>query len=388
MAKRSNGEGNISPRRQDGKVVRWQVSFPTGLRKDNGKPEIIYRYAPTQKEATEILRQLQTEKSMGISQSKGMVKTGEWVTKWIEEHKAPKLASSTMTSYRNNARLHIIPAIGEIPLRELESYHIQRMLERAGGSCSKFIKIYNIIHGALEKAVDLGMIAKNPCKGVAFPKDDKKDMRVFSLEEQKAFIQALEGEYYRPLFLAYLYTGMRLGEGLPLLWSDIDLEMQTIRINKKAIIRHDFSTHTAKAEVQNTCKTKSSKRTIAITPGLVKILTEHKAKLMEKAAALGVEWSEDSLAFPNTRGNMPYCRNVQSSFEKIVARAGLEKATMHCLRHTYATRCFENDMELKIISKQLGHASVKTTADIYVHCLKDKTIKEIDKLARLDDMIA
>lgn len=73
MAKRANGEGNIR-KRKDGK---WLVTFPSGLYKDNGKREYIYRYAATQAEAAEILRQLQAEKGMGVSQSRAAVKTGE-----------------------------------------------------------------------------------------------------------------------------------------------------------------------------------------------------------------------------------------------------------------------------------------------------------------------
>lgn len=80
MSKRCNGEGSIR-KRTDG---RWLVTFPTGLYKDNGKREYIYRYAATQAEAAEILRQLQAERGMGISSSKANIKTGEWIDKWID----------------------------------------------------------------------------------------------------------------------------------------------------------------------------------------------------------------------------------------------------------------------------------------------------------------
>lgn len=187
MAKRANGEGNIR-KRKDGK---WLVTFPTGIYKEDGKREYVYKYCATQAEAAEKLRELQMEKAMGVCQGKSAVKTGAWIDTWIEKHKSPKLAPATLTSYRNNARIHIKPYVGEIPLRELSTYHIQRMLDGIGGSLSTFIKNYNIIHGALEKAVELGMIPRNPCKGVAFPKDDKRKMRVLTKEEQKRFIMAL-----------------------------------------------------------------------------------------------------------------------------------------------------------------------------------------------------
>lgn len=251
-------------------------------------------------------------------------------------------------------------------MRELSTYHIQRCLDAIGGSCSTFTKNQNIIHGALEKAVELGMIVRNPCKGVAFPKDDKEDMRVLSKEEQQKFIEKLDGEYYRPMFLMYLYSGLRIGEGIPLTWEDIDLEKRIIRVNKKAIVCHDYASHSAKQVVQDFCKTKSSKREVVITAGLVRVLKVHKEEI----------------------GNIVYNRNLQDSLNKIFARAGIEGATMHTLRHTYATRCFEAGVDIKAISEQLGHAEVKTTYNIYVHLLKDTKEREIDKLQGIDKLLA
>ena len=206
---------------------------------------------------------------MGVNPAKGDIKTGVWIETWIEKHKAPHLASATLTSYRNNFRIHINPVIGNIPLKTLSTYHIQQALDRIGGSASTFIKNYHVIHGALEKAVELGMIVRNPCKGVAFPKDDKEEVWALSKEEQQRLIEALDGEFYEPMLLTYLYTGLRMGEGIPLTWRDIDLQGRTIEVNKKAIVIHDYSKHQARQVVQDYCKTKSSKRKIVITTGLV-----------------------------------------------------------------------------------------------------------------------
>ena len=385
MSKRANGEGSIR-KRKDGK---WLVTFPTGLYTDKGKREYVYKYTETQAEAAEILRQLQAEKGMGVSQSKAAVKTGEWMEKWIESKaKGQKpIKPSTLTSYRNNFRLHIKPYIGEIPLKKLTTYHIQRCLDAIGGSCSTFVKNYNVIHGSLEKAVDLGMIVRNPCKGVTFPENDTEEMRVLTRTEQQRFIEQLDGEYYRPMLLMYLYSGLRLGEGIPLTWDDIDLEKRTIRVCKKAIVCHDYANHSAPQVVQDFCKTKSSKRRVVITAGLVEVLKEHKKEMMERSKQMGEEWSESNLVFLNTRGNIVYSRNLQESLYKIFARAGIEGATMHTLRHTYATRCFEAGVDIKAVSEQLGHKNVKTTYNIYVHLLEDTKEKEIDKLDGIDKLL-
>lgn len=384
MAKRANGEGSIR-KRQDGKFL---VTFPTGRYLASGKKEYLYFYFNSQAEAVEAMRKLQSEKAMGVCHSKSAVKTGDWLETWIEKHKAPKLAPSTLTSYRNNFRVHIRPYVGEIALKDLTTYHIQKTLDSMDGSYSLFIKVYNVIHGALEKAVELGMIPRNPCKGVAFPKDDRKDVWALTKEEQQRFIKALDGEYYRVMLLTYLYTGMRAGECIPLQWKDVDLNKRTIRIKKKAILHHDYATHSAKQEVQDFCKTKSSKRSVAITAGLAAILAEHKEEMKKRAAALGLEWSEDSLVFWNTRNKIVQYGNLKESLNKIYRKAGIEGATMHTLRHTYATRCFEAGVDIKAVSEQLGHKEVKTTYNFYVHLFEDTKTKEIDKLAEIDKFIA
>lgn len=154
MAKRANGEGSIR-KRKDGK---WLVTFPTGRYLASGKKEYVYKYCSDQATAVRELQRLQSEKAMGVCHSKAAVKTGDWIETWIEKHKAPKLAPSTLTSYRNNFRVHIRPYVGEIALKDLATYHIQKTLDSMDGSYSLFVKVYNVIHGALEKAVELGMI--------------------------------------------------------------------------------------------------------------------------------------------------------------------------------------------------------------------------------------
>lgn len=115
MAKRANGEGNIR-KRKDGK---WLVTFPTGLYKDNGKREYVYRYTDTQAEARKVLDKLKAEQAGGVSLGEGATKAVDWIEYWIEKLKAPKLAPATLTSYRNNFRLHIKNQLGKTALRSL-----------------------------------------------------------------------------------------------------------------------------------------------------------------------------------------------------------------------------------------------------------------------------
>ena len=172
---------------------------------------------------------------------------------------------------------------------------------------------------------------------------------------------------------------------------NFDLVKRTIRVNKKAIVEHNYNNkkgEKALQVIQNFCKTKSSRRTVMFTAGLAVVLAEHKEAMKKRAENLGEEWSEDGLVFLNSRGNMVYSRNLQESLYKIYRNAGIEGATMHTLRHTYATRCFEVGVDIKAVSEQLGHKNVKTTYNIYVHLLEDTKAKEIDKLDGIDQFIA
>jgi integrase len=109
--------------------------------------------------------------------------------------------------------------------------------------------------------------------------------------------------------------------------------------------------------------------------------------MQERFENLQQPWDDNGLVFLNTRNKIVQYRNLKEIIQRIYAKAGIEGATMHTLRHTYATRCFEAGVDIKAISEQLGHATVKTTYNIYVHLLEDTKAREIDKLGEIDKFI-
>ncbi len=384
--KRANNEGSISLRK-DG---RWLIQLQIGIKED-GKPKKVYKYAKTQVEAVKILDQLKRDLWLGIDASKGNFTVSEWIIKWMDEFKR-NLKPSTRTSYITNKRVHIDKYIGGVKLNKLKREQIQYMLDNIYNngktSISLVIKVYNILSGALEQAVKQGIFAKNPAKNVVLPHGDDRRLRVFSIQEQKDFIKELDNEESRTLFLTYLNTGARLGEIPALTWKDIDFQNRIIDINKKVMVVHDYYAKDKKTvqQVQNYCKTLSSIRKVVIPVFLVDILKEHKEKQIAAINDSGIEWSESNLVFPTINGTIPYTRNIQEKYTRIVNKIGITGTSIHTLRHTYATRLFEADVDVKTISEQLGHKSIKTTYDIYIHVIPQKKLKEIDKLEKLNIM--
>ncbi len=386
--RRCNGEGSITLRK-DGK---WLASLKIGMNAD-GKPKYKYLYGDTQKEAIQKLEELKLTLNMGIQVERGDITVEKWCQNWMDKYKK-KLRPTTKTSYYNNIRIHINPYIGGVPLNKLETGQIQYMLDKAynngENSISLFIKVYNVLNGALKQAVKNKMIKTNPCEDIAFPEDNTKTMTVFTVEEQKAFVKALEGERYKVLFMSYLYTGARLGELPALTWKDINFDKHYIDINKKTAVIHNYYAEGKKTElqVQDYCKSKSSKRKIYITDMLINLLKEHREQQKAEFQTIGKEWRSESLVFPTSAGTILHPRNIQTIFERIRKKAKIEHGTMHTLRHTYATRCFEADIGIKIVSEQLGHKNVKITYDTYVHVIPDKKLKEMEKLNALDSLTA
>ena len=378
--RRSNNTGSIQ-RRKDG---TWMAVLTIGIKAD-GKPKKKWMYGKTEKEVVEKLDKAKI-KYKGMDPESGDIPLTKWCLIWAYKHKS-KIKTNTRNSYITNINNHISPYIGGVHVNKLTLNHIQATLDECyeeGESNSLFLKVYNILNGALEKAVELKMIERNPCVGVCFPPDNNKKIRALTIEEQQRLIECLKGEWYRPLFLFYLYSGCRLGEALPLRWTDFDFEAKTVKIDKTIINKRDMEKHTSVQVIQDTPKTKSSNRIVYLTPGIVQVLKDHQAYQKELARKMKKKWTEEALVFPNSRGNIPLMSNVSAVFRRIRKAANIQDFTIHGLRHTYASMAFLKGADVKFISMQLGHKSVKTTYDIYIDFIKEKNQIEIDKVAESD----
>lgn len=93
--------------------------------------------------------------------------------------------------------------------------------------------------------------------------------------------------------------------------------------------------------MEDFCKTESSIRMVGIPKFLKYELETHKEKQMKNSELLKKEWDESNLVFPTSNETVPYTRNVQEKYKRIIDKIGIKDATMHSLRHTYASRLFE-----------------------------------------------
>ena len=230
-----------------------------------------------------------------------------------------------------------------------------------------------------------GLVMRNYCDLVTLLKALKKDdeiIRCFSVEEQKALIASLDGNRNKALYLTALGCGLRLGELIGLKWEDIDFTAETISI-KRAI------SNIAKVEndgtrtwsiVEHTPKTETSMRTIPMPKSLVTALKLHRVAQNKEKLKHGELYTDYNLVFCTECGNYFDTRNLTRSYTRHLKKIDMPYRNFHSLRHTYATRLFENNVPIKTVQSLLGHKDIVTTMNIYTHVMPEKMTNEVQCL--------
>lgn len=173
--------------------------------------------------------------------------------------------------------------------------------------------------------------------------------------------------------------------------SDIDYKLKEIHINKTVATTTIFDNDNkrSKQTIVQEPKSKNSKRIIPLPESLIEIIKEAiKIKKSEKLKA-GDSYCTDNLAyiFLSQEGNLINASNLNKSWENFLKHMNIPHKKFHLLRHTYATKQFENNIPLKTVSMLLGHSDISITANIYTHVLNREKEKSIDVLGDIKTMV-
>lgn len=282
---------------------------------------------------------------------------GQWLTFWLEEVAARDRAVSTLYAYRNMARCHLLPALGDVPLRELTPYQIQNYLfERMeqGLAPNTVIKHYVLLTTALGLAVRLEVLDRSPLDRVTPPKRQESHYRFYTPEQLQMLFSAAEGTVLElPVKLA-AYLGLRRSEICGLRWQDVDLEAGLLSVR-------EVRTEVGGEVVLKEPKTRSSVRRLGIA-GL-RDLREVLARAREQRP------SADPRAWVVLRedGRAPDPDQLTRDLRRLVRRRGLPPISLHGLRHSFASVANSQGVPMFDISRTLGHSSLAVTSNIYTH---------------------
>ena len=353
--KRKNGEGTVRLRK-DG---RWEGRVVIGY-DDKGKPKTKSVLAHTKSECVEKLERLKEECGRTAEKLKPDMPFGEWIDFWYKYFSSPKLRPTTQATYENRIYGHIIPSVGKIPLSKLTQNDLQQFyakLKRTGRKVNVELKgtgvsdrmvrsCHALCRSSLEKAVEEGLITRNPSIGCKLPPKKNGEMKVLTQNEIVRLLNQAYDEGYYEMFLLELTTGMRRGEILGLKWRDLNLETGELNI-KRQLTTKSISVP----------KTKSTIRTVLLPPDMLDLLQE-----MKKTAKY--DWIFPS---PVKEGEPRNPTAITKRFRIMLERAHCKHVRFHDLRHTFATMALENGMDVKTLSAMIGHVSSETTLNIYSH---------------------
>lgn len=264
-----------------------------------------------------------------------------WLDIWFATCKPSTLSEKWLAVLRCNIK-RIKTVTRDKPLNLYAPLELLTALYSVPMSYTRSV-CYDILKNAFAYAVQCGHILSSPMDKTERVKHTRTVGRALSFDEQRRFVQAIEGDSLRPLYLFYLLSGCRCSEALSLRWSDIDFNAGQIHIHGT--------------------KTPCANRYVPLFP---------------QFRALLADLPRDSVrVFPYTY----YA--VEGRFKRLKRLCGFS-FRLHDLRHTFATRCIESGISLVTVSKWLGHSSITTTASIYAHILTDFERAEI---ARFDPKI-
>lgn len=310
----------------------------------------------------------------------GEMSVDAWYEYWITEIKAKTVRQNTIRNHNERYKQNIKKYIGQMPLNEVKPIHCQNVLNQMADTYrNSTIKLTSItMYGMFQSAVDNELILKNPMTKYVRCTSGKpsKPPRVLSVEEQKLFLETTKESSNFNQYAFLLQTGLRTGEMIGLKWSDIDFEKRILHVSRTMEYRYSVG----EWRIGET-KTKNGCRDIPLTAEAIEILKRQKKKVQE-LKTVKMEFSD--FVFLSRKGEPTKNSAYDTKLMYYCDKVGMQRFSMHTLRHTFATRCIEAGMRPKTLQMILGHSNIGITMNLYVHVTDEEKVKE---LSNIEDML-
>ncbi|MCY1141344.1 site-specific integrase [Actinoplanes sp. Pm04-4] len=336
-----------------------------------GKKKTIKSGLPNKTVATSVMNGLKVDKARGnyINPQLGKVTLNQFADTFWPGYEI-SLKPSARRSEGSRLRTHILPQLGRYQLDQIDAIVVQDFVrtlvqgipDPAEGPVRKPLaektvrNVHGVLHKILSAAVTAKMIGANPASGTAMPPREHVEMMFLTQPEIGRLLAACTGkyEYWRPLVMLLVTTGLRYSEALALRVGRVDVFGRSLQVLQTAYEAGGGE------YIYTTPKTKFSRRPVALTPELA----------LELAPALAGKGRNDLLfTMPDGR---PVTRNFrQRIWLRIREDAGLDGLRLHDLRHTVAALLISKGVPLTAVQRMLGHSSIKVTSDLYGHLMPE-----------------
>lgn len=362
--KRPNNDGSAPARWKD----RWRAQYTDPI---THKQRAVY--GKTQAECKAKLDARLTEIRGGVYVSPDKMTVGGWLDFWFEHFYRRSVKASTAATAESNIRVKLKPALGHIRLQKLCTEDIQRFITQqqdAGLQLSTIRRYLKVLGQALEQAIKLQRLNRNPLDGVVLPTMEKVEIPFLTRDEQTAFLAVIPKTTSGRALRFLLGTGLRASELCGLQWRDIQddgLHIQRTNMTIKDLVEDGY------INVTTPPKTNAGKRIIPLTPVLRAILDEQRLAQIAQRLKAGSAWvgadvgKGSGFIFANALGNPADRHNLNRVFHRLLEKAGLPTRGVHALRHTFATNWVQTSPDIPALAAILGHTDPAFTYKTYCH---------------------
>lgn len=367
---------------------RYEKKITVG-RNFDGSLNRISVYAATQKELERKVAEIKVQIEQGIYLSSDSALFGKIAENWIEHFK-PTISEKMRLRYKGIIRGKLQP-LAEMRVRDLRPMHLQVIINEMAknGYAQKSMQmVKQTASQVLDLAMQNDLVYRNVFEKIKVPHVDAEERQPITEEQRELILNTWEGHRMGVPALIMLYCGLRRGELLALLWTDIDFKAKTLSVSKAA----DMPTN---ATTVKKPKTKAGTRIVPIPDAIMPALLRARREAISmyvcpamrtgdimSAQAYTEAWSSymhylnlcaggrDKVRTKNENGKVCFIPAVQA----------MEPFTAHQLRHSYATMLYDADVDVKTAQKLLGHADFSVTMKIYTHLSTEKESAGIERL--------
>ena len=342
-------------KRKDG---RWEGRYKSGYR-DNGQAKYHSIYGHSYAEVKQKLAHLKVT-APAITNSCHMT-VKELFNEWLSAVKL-RVKSSTYANYLLKVEKHILPAFGGLRYDMLTIQMLNHYIEDklSSGLSAKYVSDIIIVFKSMSKYSAKIHGFHNMLADVSLPKVHRKELPLLSPSQQRKLCNYLLHNLNPTSLCVFLslYTGLRVGEVCGLMWRDIDFEKSILAV-RRTVQRIQNGNHST-CILADTPKSRTSRRSIPIPKFLMKLLRDSRSK--------------DNYYILSGSEHIIEPRTLQRRFKSILKKVDLPSVGYHCLRHMFATNSLQAGFDVKTLSEILGHASVETTLNRYVHTSMERKI--------------
>lgn len=368
--RRANGEGTVF-QRDNG---QWVARIESGKFDKNGYPLLKSFTGKTQGAVLARLNDYRHKRDAGLLVDYSTQTLAEYSQGFLERYCAGKAANT-----QRNIRTELTPVLttlGGMRLQQIKPKHIQAALEHMGQSgyrrqeggkvwpysARSLSRSLMLLRALFDEALRLQVVPTNPAAAVRPPAPTRRTAdhgRALEPDELAALNTAFATHNMGVFFRLLLSTGLRKGEALALMWADIDL-------NRPAYISVQ-RTWQGKRLGFTSPKTIGSRRRVPLPESMVEVLRVLKATTQ---AALQQDISKLHL-FGYADTNLPWDVNSPNQvLDNICTKVGVRKIRVHDLRHTYGSHLLAQGVDIAVVSRYMGHASINITLGVYRSVMK------------------